>query len=279
MITRIFSLLVMISTIHLMGCTDNVPTVIAANESSLVASGQDTQHVLQLSVPSLAGWGTLSEVRLSQGESLELLATLEHQTGEPMAEKPLYLYSQQGNFFTKNQLTTSHNGQASSVLLATVTGRDEVTISYQDGLHARLTVVVTEAQSMLPTDPSVPELPDLPDVISWKMLAQVEYSNDVSEPPVFAEQVQALHGQEVKVQGFMMPLDNAADQSHFILSVYPPSCFYCLPAGPEGIIEVFSNDAIDFSFDPLLLSGILNVLTDDEMGIFYRIENAQVVSL
>lgn len=273
--------LLLLCCINMMACTDNVPTVVTEGEKANAPNviGQDNEHLLKLAVPSLAGWGDLSEIRLSMGESLELLATLETMGGLPLADEVLYLHSKTGNFFTQNQLVTSDIGQASSVLLATVTGRDEVTITYQDGLYTRLNVVVNEAQTLTANDPNIPKLEELPGVLSWSTLAQVQYNDDASVPPTFADEIQALNGQEVKVQGFMLPLENAANQTHFILSVYPPSCFYCLPAGPEGIIEIYSQQSVNFSFEPLLLSGKLTVLNNDEMGIFYRIENAQPVSL
>ncbi len=274
-------IVLLLCCINMMACTDNVPTVITEDKKANAPSviGQDSEHQLKLTVPNLAGWGDLSEIRLSLGDSLELLATLESMTGLPLSDQALFLHSKTGNFLTQNQLVTSDTGQASSVLLATVVGHDEVTITYQDGLYTRLNVVVNEAPSLSADDPSIPKLEDLPGVVSWSTLAQVKYSDDLSTPPSFAEEIQALHGQDVKVQGFMLPLESAANQTHFILSVYPPSCFYCLPSGPEGIIEVYSQQSFNFSFEPLLLSGKLSVLTDDEMGIFYRIENAQPFSL
>jgi len=46
-------------------------------------------------------------------------------------------------------------------------------------------------------------LEELPGVVSWQTLAKVTLKNNV---PYFDKEVEALNGQEVKVQGFMMPL-------------------------------------------------------------------------
>jgi hypothetical protein len=76
----------------------------------------------------------------------------------------------------------------------------------------------------------------------------------------------------------MMPLDPGEKQSHFLLSLNPPTCPYCLPAGPQGVVEVRSKIPVKYSFDPLLLSGKMAVLKDDPMGLYYRLTEATPVS-
>ena len=68
-------------------------------------------------------------------------------------------------------------------------------------------------------------LPERKDVVSWRVLAQVELVKvkDRYEPQ-FSAGVAALNAKEVKVQGFMMPLEMGDKQSHFILSSAPQSC-------------------------------------------------------
>ncbi|OUD14081.1 DUF3299 domain-containing protein [Thioflexithrix psekupsensis] len=260
----------------LSACTDNVPTVITVDhsEAGMVVKSENDTHQLRLAIPSLAGWGALTEIRLSLGDTLELLATVENNEGHPLDAQTLYLSSRSGNFFTQNQLITNEDGQAQSVLLATITGNDTITLNYKDGLQTHVNVVVNETATL--SADNLPTLADLPGVVSWKLFNQVQYSESVTTPPVFAPELTALNGQIITVQGFMIPLEKTAGQKHFVLAMYPPSCFYCLPAGPEGIIEVLSQEAIPFSFDPLLISGRLVLLNDDEMGVFYRMEEAGV---
>jgi uncharacterized protein len=42
----------------------------------------------------------------------------------------------------------------------------------------------------------------------------------------------------VKIQGFMMPLEMREQQSLFVLSAVPPTCSFCMPGGPEAVVEV-----------------------------------------
>ena len=118
-------------------------------------------------------------------------------------------------------------------------------------------------------------LPERKDVVSWKLLAQVELVKvkDRYEPQ-FSSGVAALDAKEVKVQGFMMPLEMGDKQSHFILSATPQSCAFCMPGGPESLVEVKTRKPIAYGMDAVVLSGKLLVLKDDPTGVFYRLTDA-----
>jgi len=125
-----------------------------------------------------------------------------------------------------------------------------------------------------PTDFFKP-LQDRKDVVSWRLLAQVELIKQKNRyVPQFSAGVTALNAKEVKVQGFMMPLEMGDRQSHFILSAMPQSCSFCMPGGPESLVEVRTKAPVKFGFDPVVLSGKLAVLKDDPTGVFYRLTEA-----
>jgi hypothetical protein len=118
-------------------------------------------------------------------------------------------------------------------------------------------------------------LPERSDVVSWKTLAQVELVKMKDRyAPQFADAVAKLDKKEVKLQGFMMPLEMGAKQQHFILSAMPPSCAFCLPGGPEQLVEVRSKTPVAYGFEPIVLTGKLAVLKDDPSGVFYRLTDA-----
>ena len=128
-----------------------------------------------------------------------------------------------------------------------------------------------------PGDPNqFKPLPDRQDVVSWKLLSQVELIKQKDRyVPQFAKDVVALDQKEVKVQGFMMPLQVGDKQSHFVLTAMPQSCSFCLPGGPESMVEVKSKTPVKYTFDAVVLSGKLTVLKDDPTGIFYRLTDAE----
>ena len=118
-------------------------------------------------------------------------------------------------------------------------------------------------------------LPERKDVVSWKLLSQVELVKQKDRyVPQFAKDVSALDQKEVKVQGFMMPLQVGDKQSHFVLTAMPQSCAFCLPGGPESMVEVKSKTPVKYTFEPVVLTGKLAILKDDPTGVFYRLTEA-----
>lgn len=123
-------------------------------------------------------------------------------------------------------------------------------------------------------------LKEIKGVVSWKMLAKVKQLKSKNRiVPEFSKDIAALNGKEVKLQGFMVPLEAGKKQTHFLLSVNSSSCSYCLPAGPEGVVEVKSKTPVKHTFEPIVLSGKMAVLRDDPMGLYYRLTNAEPASV
>ncbi len=125
----------------------------------------------------------------------------------------------------------------------------------------------------------VPQLQDIKGVVSWEILARVDFKTTKDRIiPTFAKEVLALNGQQVQLQGFMMPLDPGKSQKHFLISVNSATCPYCMPAGPEGVVEVKSSAPIKYGFEPIVISGKLSVLGNDPTGLFYKMSNAVLSS-
>ena len=133
----------------------------------------------------------------------------------------------------------------------------------------------------LPIDPSLlNNLPELKGVVSWNTLAQVKARTEGNKVvPEFAPAVRQLHQQDVKLQGFMMPIVTGERHDHFLLTMRPPHCPFCLSLGPEYIVEVRARTPIPHTYDPIILSGKLNVLRDDPFGLYYRLTGAQVTTV
>ncbi|HEX6691985.1 MAG TPA: DUF3299 domain-containing protein [Burkholderiales bacterium] len=135
------------------------------------------------------------------------------------------------------------------------------------------------AQHQMPqgADPSAfKPLPERKDVVSWKTLAEVELVKAKDRyVPKFASSVTALDQKQVKMQGFMLPLQMGDKQSHFVLAAMPQTCSFCMPGGPESMVEVKTKAPVKYTFDAVVLSGKLTVLKDDPTGIFYRLTDAE----
>ena len=55
--------------------------------------------------------------------------------------------------------------------------------------------------------------------------------------------------------GFIYPLEGGLEHEHFLLTAWPPSCPFCLPAGPSQMVEVFCKEPIEFSDGAIMLAG------------------------
>lgn len=118
---------------------------------------------------------------------------------------------------------------------------------------------------------------------SWKLLEstkeQQRVVNDVIySKPVFPPAVKALAGKQIKVAGWMMPLDKAARQKRFVLLAYPPGCPFHFHAMPNQFIEILAPAGVPLNErDPMVITGTLQLTGQDESGIFYRLVGAKKV--
>ena len=122
-------------------------------------------------------------------------------------------------------------------------------------------------------------LPELQGVVSWKTLSQVEPTKQGEKMvPKFSDTILGLDRKAVRVQGFILPLDLGDQQHHFLLSAVPPHCPFCLPAGPEAIIEVVAKERVLYGFEPIILSGKFSVIRNDPSGVLYRLTEAESIA-
>jgi hypothetical protein len=133
----------------------------------------------------------------------------------------------------------------------------------------------------LPIDPQLlNDLPELKGVVSWKLLGQVKSVQVGSKfVPEFAAEVRQLDKQEVTLQGYMMPIVAGETHNHFLLTMRPPHCPFCLSIGPEYIVEVKSKGPIKHTYEPIVIAGRMNVLSDDPFGLYYRLVDAQLAPI
>jgi hypothetical protein len=113
--------------------------------------------------------------------------------------------------------------------------------------------------------------------VPWQILQQAKtvQKADRKFGPLFTAEIRQLDKQQVKLYGFMMPLDQTAKQKRFLLASFPPHCPFCLPGGPESMVEVLADKPIEFTYEPIVVAGRMAVLDDDV--VYYRLTNASAV--
>ena len=121
----------------------------------------------------------------------------------------------------------------------------------------------------------IPPLPLRADVVSWNVLTAVKTRVEKNKVlPAFDQPLLALNQKTQRVQGFMMPLEPGEKQTHFLLSSVPLSCPFCVPGGPESMVEVKTRTPVKYTLDPVTVEGKFALLDDDQYGMYYRITEA-----
>lgn len=124
--------------------------------------------------------------------------------------------------------------------------------------------------------------------VSWNTFAQVTFHKEYSEtfgfevnvkPPEFSKELMAFNGKEIKVRGYVIPVD--VELGMYMVSANPfANCFFCGNAGPETVVELFPSGKFPrFSTDQLVtFKGILQINTQGEMNaVPYQLFQAEVV--
>jgi hypothetical protein len=110
---------------------------------------------------------------------------------------------------------------------------------------------------------------------SWEALGQVGIVKKGDRfVPEFPKDVAAFDSKVVKLQGFMVPLEVAGAQKRFLLAAQPSECAYCMPSGPDQLVEVQVRNAVKYTLDAVTVTGKLALLRDDPAGMLYRITEA-----
>ncbi|MGP1682081.1 MAG: DUF3299 domain-containing protein [Giesbergeria sp.] len=125
-----------------------------------------------------------------------------------------------------------------------------------------------------PESPIAP-LPQRSDVLAWPLLTDLaKRTTKIAVRPQFNTAQKALHQTVQRIQGFMLPLDAKATQTHFLLTAVPLTCSFCIPGGPESMVEVRAKTPVRHSLEPVVVEGRFVLLNHDPYGLFYRMVDA-----
>jgi hypothetical protein len=116
------------------------------------------------------------------------------------------------------------------------------------------------------------------DVLPWSVLTNVKTKVEKNAViRVYPSTITALDQKSQRVQGYMMPLDPGEKQKHFLLSSVPLTCAFCVPGGPESMVEVKTKSPVKYSMEVVVVEGQFAVLKNDPYGLYYRLTDAVAV--
>jgi hypothetical protein len=119
--------------------------------------------------------------------------------------------------------------------------------------------------------------------IGWDVLGDLDVRSESIAPlqtifhTDYRPEVKALDGSEAKVMGFLFPLEGGLEHDHFLLTAWPPTCPFCLPAGPSQMVEVFCARPVAFTDGAIMVAGTFELLHEDPSGLYYRMHDAREV--
>jgi len=140
-----------------------------------------------------------------------------------------------------------------------------------------------QGRPLAPSETVWKPAPTPPGGVSWavlestKEITRKDGAGMIWSKPAFSPQVKALAGKRIKVNGYMMPLQNGEKQTHFVLLAYPPDCPFHLSPAPMQFIEVRTKGPLPFDYNVRTIEGTLTLHGEDEGGVFYKISDAREV--
>ena len=172
-----------------------------------------------------------------------------------------------------DRATTDVIGLVEFAVVGGPMGLDQVDLSIGDAKETVLFNVISLRAA------GFPALPEVEGGLTWGelMSARVRYE-DMSLVADFPKSISERSGEVVRVSGFMMPLDPNLKQRRFLLTSSPPSCFFHVPGGPSGAIEVLSEVGIEASWDPVVIEGRFEPQSTSKIGVVYRVLDATLVT-
>lgn len=171
-----------------------------------------------------------------------------------------------------SELTSAEDGVMNFGVIGGAMGQDIVTVRMGSArIEFAINVISLRALGF-------PTLENIEGGIRWDelMQARIEYQA-TSLVATFPESIEQRKGEVVKLTGFMMPLDPNMQQKHFLLTSNPPSCFFHVPGGPAGAVEILAPDGVEVSWNPIVLEGRFEPQETSEIGVVYRLVDARLV--
>ncbi|MEM6317457.1 MAG: hypothetical protein AAF960_07285 [Bacteroidota bacterium] len=117
--------------------------------------------------------------------------------------------------------------------------------------------------------------------IDWNLLMEIEYNLKYYQEfemkiyaPVFTQNLIALDGKEVLIEGFVIPLDEEGDL--VALSANPfASCFFCGKASPASVMSLYLKKKKLYKMDDYRkFKGRLRLNYNDPEEYYYILEDA-----
>ena len=193
--------------------------------------------------------------------------------GRPIVGAVPNISTQGSSRLVLSELSSAVDGVVRFGVVGGQMGLDSVVVDVEDAsVEFAINVISLRAQG-------IPEAPGAEGAIAWSELlqAQVEYKES-KMVSFFPDNIREKAGKTARIAGFMMPLEPDVKQKRFLLTSNPPSCFFHVPGGPAGFIEVLAPEGIEASWDHVVVEGRFEPQESSEIGVVYQLHDAELVT-
>ena len=234
-------------------------------------------------IVALAEMGYVDEqgrqvVDLLQQDFAYLAVRVETAQGQPvMGAAPAFSIEGTSLLLEPNEVsprtTTDESGVVEFAVVGGQMGLDRVEVKLGEASAEILVNVISLQAAGFPMPPVVEG------GVPWEdlMQARIRYE-EMMLVADFPQAITERAGQTVKLSGFMMPLEADLKQRRFLLTSNPPSCFFHVPGGPAGAVEVLASEGIEVSWNPVVLEGRFEPQQKSQIGVVYRLHDARLVT-
>ena len=113
--------------------------------------------------------------------------------------------------------------------------------------------------------------------ISWHVLgaAQIVYDdNEGIVKPQYTKEIEALNGKEISLAGYLFPVESEDPNRQYLFAALPPSCPFCLPAGPNYVADLQTVKPLKHTEEAVHLKGRLKLLDGSgQYQLFFLLED------
>jgi hypothetical protein len=112
------------------------------------------------------------------------------------------------------------------------------------------------------------------ELLDWELLRKTKGS--LRSGPKFDGELLPKADQMVNLMGFMTPIDQFREATHFMLLPLPIECYFCQapPLRDVMLVRLVEGQTVDLVEEPVLISGRLVLSSGTDEKFFYTLEDA-----
>lgn len=113
----------------------------------------------------------------------------------------------------------------------------------------------------------------------WDVLNRTQVITDRAKGEyraTFPTDLKAREGAQLRIPGFILPLEASSRSTHFMIVRRNTGCPFCPPNAPTEAVEVRTPLPVSYTGDEVVASGRLHLVSSSSEGLFFQLQDATV---